>query len=98
VAELQRKLPQYEIVELLGRGGMGAVFKGWQKSLERPVAIKILPPSFREEEFLHSARFKHEARILARLSHPGIVARLSGCALRPGSMSDLRDTVGACAI
>ncbi len=42
--ELQARLPQYEIKELLGHGGMGAVYKGWQRSLDRFVAIKILPP------------------------------------------------------
>ena len=43
-AELQTMLPQYEITGLLGRGGMGAVYRGTQKSLNRQVAVKILPP------------------------------------------------------
>jgi serine/threonine protein kinase len=48
--ELQAQLPQYEITALLGRGGMGAVYKGTQKNLDRPVAIKILPPDMDEDE------------------------------------------------
>ncbi len=66
-------IPQYRIESLLGRGGMGAVYKGYQPTLERPVAIKLLPAEFSsDEEF--TARFKREARILAKLHHPNIVA------------------------
>src|SRR5487761_1105516 len=70
--ELARYFPQFEILELLGQGGMGAVYKARQPSLDRLVAIKILPsevagdPSFAE-------RFSREARALARLNHPHIV-------------------------
>ena len=42
--ELQLLLPGYQIDKLLGRGGMGAVYRGVQKKLDRPVAVKILPP------------------------------------------------------
>src|SRR5271154_1031966 len=71
--ELGQILPQYRIERLLGRGGMGAVYKGFQPELERPVAIKILPAEVAaDEEFV--TRFKREARILARLQHPCIVA------------------------
>ncbi len=73
VEELSRLLPQYRIESLLGRGGMGAVYKGWQTALERPVAIKLLPAEMAaDESFI--ARFQREARVLARLQHPGIVA------------------------
>jgi len=71
--ELAELLPQYRIVALLGRGGMGAVYKGEQATLERPVAIKLLPAELAADgQFI--ARFRREARTLARLQHPGIVA------------------------
>ncbi|MBL9178117.1 MAG: protein kinase, partial [Verrucomicrobiaceae bacterium] len=74
--ELQPELPAYEILGLLGRGGMGAVYKARQKSLNREVAIKVLPPMAAEDDgAMHFAeRFKAEAQSMARLEHPGIVA------------------------
>ncbi len=74
VETIQVLFPQYEITEILGRGGMGAVYKGWQHSLDRFVAIKILPPSFATSESHYAERFKREAKSMARLNHPGIVA------------------------
>ena len=70
---LQAMLPQYEILSMLGRGGMGAVYKGMQQTLDRPVAIKILSTALEESEMGFAERFKNEARALGRLSHPGIV-------------------------
>ena len=65
--------PQLEIVELIGQGGMGFVYKARQPKLERFVALKILPqPSVTDPRF--AERFTREGRILARLSHPNIVA------------------------
>ncbi|MFN0080150.1 MAG: SUMF1/EgtB/PvdO family nonheme iron enzyme [Prosthecobacter sp.] len=72
--ELQKLLPQYEITMLLGRGGMGAVYKGTQISLDRPVAIKILSNDLETADASFAERFKNEARAMAKLSHPGIVA------------------------
>ncbi len=72
-ALLAEWFPQLEILELLGQGGMGAVYKARQPALDRMVALKILPreaaadPGFAE-------RFNREARALAKLSHPNIVA------------------------
>jgi predicted Ser/Thr protein kinase len=71
-AELAGYFPQLEILELLGQGGMGAVYKARQRGLDRLVALKVLPqgagrdPAFAE-------RFSREARSLARLNHPNIV-------------------------
>lgn len=70
--ELERHFPGFDILECLGRGGMGVVYKARQKSLDRIVAIKILPPE-RVGEARFSERFASEAAMLAKLSHPNIV-------------------------
>jgi serine/threonine protein kinase len=72
--ELGRLLPQYEIGCLLGRGGMGAVYRGTQRALDRPVAIKILPPDLDDEDGTYAERFKNEAKTMAKMDHPAIVA------------------------
>ena len=72
IGELSPHFPELEILELLGAGGMGAVYKARQPQLDRFVALKILShhlasdPAFVE-------RFNREARVLGRLSHPNIV-------------------------
>lgn len=72
-AELAPDFPQLEIVELLGQGGMGVVYKARQRQLDRMVALKILPAEpGRDASF--ADRFTREARSLAKLSHPNIVA------------------------
>ena len=71
--ELQRDSPLYEIRGILGRGGMGAVYQGWQRSLDRLVAIKILPPGMDDAIGGFTERFKLEAKAMAQLQHPGIV-------------------------
>jgi tetratricopeptide (TPR) repeat protein/tRNA A-37 threonylcarbamoyl transferase component Bud32 len=72
-AELAALFPQLEIVELLGQGGMGTVYKARQTKLDRPVALKILALSAeRGPDF--AERFNREARALARLNHPNIVS------------------------
>ena len=66
-------LGPYKIVELIGKGGMGEVYRAFDPKLERDVAIKVLPASFAgDAERL--ARFEREARLLASLNHPGIAA------------------------
>jgi serine/threonine protein kinase len=71
--ELAKLFPQLEILECLGRGGMGAVYKARQPKLDRFVALKILTPE-RQADAQFRERFEREARTLARLSHPNIVA------------------------
>jgi serine/threonine protein kinase len=73
VAELATLFPGYEIEALLGRGGMGAVYRARQPSLDRLVAIKVLPLEISVDEEI-AARFRREARALARLQHPHIIA------------------------
>ena len=67
-------LPQYEVEKLIGRGGMGAVYKGVQKALKRTVAIKILPANVLGGDMDFARHFKREAQAMATLSHPNIVA------------------------
>jgi serine/threonine protein kinase len=71
--ELADQFPQLEILELLGQGGMGAVYKARQKQLDRLVALKILPPQIGETEAF-AERFTREAQSLAKLNHPRIVS------------------------
>lgn len=73
VSEVARLFPQLEILEFIGRGGMGAVYKARQPNLDRTVALKILPPG-KSGDPSSSERFNREARALARLNHPNIVA------------------------
>ena len=73
VEEVARLFPQLEIIALIGKGGMGAVYKARQPALDRIVALKILPPQTAAGPgFIE--RFNREARALARLNHPNIVA------------------------
>lgn len=71
--ELQEGLPQYEVLSLIARGGMGAVYKGRHLRLDRLVAIKILPPGGNNHALNFAERFKQEARAMAQFSHPCIV-------------------------
>ena len=64
--------PGVELGEEIGRGGMGRVFRGRQLRLDRPVAVKLLPPELADDASFQ-ARFEREARALARLAHPNIV-------------------------
>jgi tRNA A-37 threonylcarbamoyl transferase component Bud32 len=71
------RLGKYDIVEVLGQGAMGVVFKGFDPDIDRTVAIKTVRKELIEEEDragIALARFKNEARAAGRLSHSGIVA------------------------
>ncbi len=70
--EIAARFPDYEIEGVLGRGGMGVVFKARHKGLDRTVALKVLPPASAATAGF-AERFQREARALARLTHPNIV-------------------------
>ena len=72
IEEVAAAFPELEILELIGQGGMGVVFKARQPRLDRLVALKILPPALAAQPGF-AERFTREARVLARLAHPHIV-------------------------
>jgi predicted Ser/Thr protein kinase len=77
VEVLQQRLQRlvegkYEIIRMLGKGGMGAVFLAHDLTLEREVAIKVLPPDVAQDEQV-VRRFQQEAKTAAKLDHPNII-------------------------
>jgi len=72
IADVASAFPLLEILECVGRGGMGIVYKVRQKTLDRLVALKLLAPE-RVADTEFAERFGHEAKALAALSHPNIV-------------------------
>ncbi len=104
------RIAGYQIVSLLGTGGMGEVYRARDEKLNRDVAIKILPDTFAHDED-HVARFLREAQTLASLNHPNIAqiygivevpaARVAGSAADVHALvmelvegEDLSDTLG----
>ncbi len=73
VEEIARLLPQYEVIAMLGHGGMGAVYQARQTSLDRIVGIKVLPLEISGDRTFADG-FVREARAMARLEHPNIIA------------------------
>lgn len=71
-AERPKQLGDFQIVRQIGRGGMGVVFEAIQKSLNRKVALKVLPRTLLVDEAQH-ARFEREAKTAASLHHTNIV-------------------------
>src|ERR1700709_2847514 len=67
-----RKLGKYTLESQLGEGGMAAVFRSHHPQFDRPVAIKILPPSLGQDPSFR-ARFQREGRMIAGLHHPSII-------------------------
>lgn len=68
-----QKLGQYEVIELLGQGGMATVYKAHQESIDRYVAIKVLPPhAALDDQFIE--RFRLEAKTIGGLQHPHILS------------------------
>ncbi len=83
--EAGRLFPGYEVLRLLGRGGMGAVYQAKQIELDRLVAIKLLPLEISaDKEF--ADRFRREARAMAKLDHPNIVSVFDFGATKEGHL------------
>jgi tRNA A-37 threonylcarbamoyl transferase component Bud32 len=72
LAAVAAAFPQLEILEVIGQGGMGVVYKARQPRLDRLVALKLLPQTLAGDATF-AERFNREARVLARLNHPNIV-------------------------
>ncbi len=70
--DLAKQLPQLDIGELIGQGGMGFVYKAKQRHLDRDVALKILHSELQQDPAF-AKRFEREAQALAKLNHPNIV-------------------------
>ncbi|MBN2044091.1 MAG: protein kinase [Anaerolineales bacterium] len=79
-----RQLGDYQIIEQIGKGGMASVFRAYQPSLERDVAIKVLPPYYAQQDEAFTQRFKREAKAIANLRHPNILM-----VLEAGEQDDL---------
>ncbi len=93
-SKLAKWFPQYEILSLIGHGGMGAVYKAKQRSLDRLVAIKIIMPESAEVAGF-AERFSREAKTLAKLSHPNIIAVYDFGQVSPSSTGDEIDQPSA---
>ncbi|OAI56237.1 hypothetical protein AYO49_04710 [Verrucomicrobiaceae bacterium SCGC AG-212-N21] len=73
IEELNERIPAYEFLEFIDRGGMGVVYRARQRSLDRIVAVKLLLMEMSHRKAF-AERFKREARALALLNHPHIVS------------------------
>ena len=89
--EIGTRIGSYEIVGLLGAGGMGEVYRARDSKLNRDVALKVLPDSF-SQDHERLARFKREAQVLAALNHPNI-AHVHGFEDGTGQASDVHALV-----
>lgn len=73
IEEVARLFPNYHIIRLLACGGMGAVYEATQTSLDRQVAIKILPREFSSDQAFREG-FEAEAKAMAKLNHPNLIS------------------------
>src|SRR5579863_1303061 len=67
------QLGHYKILSIIGRGGMGEVYRAMDTKLEREVAVKVLPAALAADPE-RLARFEREAKLLAQMNHPGIAS------------------------
>ena len=67
-----RELAGYRLEDLLGRGGMGVVYRGYDLALDRNVALKLLAPHL-ADDISFRERFLRESRLAASLEHPNVV-------------------------
>ncbi len=68
-----KNIAHYRVTEMLGKGGMGVVYRATDTKLNRDVALKVLPEVFARDAD-RMARFKREAHVLASLNHPNIAS------------------------
>jgi predicted ATPase len=72
VAEVRATIGRYRLEDVLGRGGMGVVYRARQPSLDRPVALKVIAPELAADPE-YRARFRREARLAAAIDHPHVI-------------------------
>ena len=85
------RLGPYEVIALIGEGGMGQVYRATDTNLKRPVAIKMLPEAVATDGD-RLARFQREAEVLARLNHPNI-AQIHGLEKSDGTTALVMELV-----
>jgi serine/threonine protein kinase len=93
ISMIGKSVSHYQIIDQLGKGGMGEVFLAHDTSLDRKVALKFLPDIFSSDPE-RLARFKREAKLLASLNHPNIAA-ISGFETAEGRCGDTLVCVAA---
>ncbi len=87
------KIGPYEVIGLIGEGGMGEVWQARDTKLDRDVALKVLPEAFTSDPE-RLARFEREAKVLASLNHPNI-GHIYGLEEAEGTKALVLDLVGS---
>ncbi len=83
------QLGHYDVTALIGEGGMGEVYRARDTTLDRDVALKVLPEAFTQDPD-RLARFEREAKVLASLNHPNI-AQIHGIEEAEGTRALVRE-------